>query len=193
MSESEKYFDLQVNGYAGVDFNSDGVTPDELHRACAALEAGGVGGILATIITERVEVMGARLANLAALRERDELCGRIIRGVHIEGPFLNEADGYRGAHPADAIMPGDVDTMQRLLDASGGLTRLVTLAPERDGGFRVTSMLAARGVAVSAGHTDASIDQLRGAIDAGLSLFTHVGNGCPMRLHRHDNIIQRAL
>src|SRR3954467_15553782 len=193
MNELTDYFDLQVNGYAGVDFNSDGVTADELHRACAALEAGGVGGILATIITERVDVMCARLANLAALRERDELCGRIIRGFHIEGPFLNKTDGYRGAHAADAILAGDVDTMQRLFDAGGGLTRLVTLAPERDAGFRVTSMLAARGVRVSAGHTNASIDQLSGAIDAGLSMFTHVGNGCPMMMHRHDNIIQRAL
>jgi len=49
------------------------------------------------------------------------------------------------------------------------------------------------GVRVSAGHCDPSVDQLRGAIDAGLSLFTHLGNGCPMQMHRHDNVIQRVL
>jgi N-acetylglucosamine-6-phosphate deacetylase len=54
-------------------------------------------------------------------------------------------------------------------------------------------MLASQGVRVSAGHTDASLDQLLGAIDAGLTLFTHLGNGCPMQMHRHDNIVQRAL
>jgi len=54
-------------------------------------------------------------------------------------------------------------------------------------------MLAGGGVVVSAGHTDASLDQLRAAIDAGLSMFTHLGNGCPMTMHRHDNIVQRAL
>ena len=54
-------------------------------------------------------------------------------------------------------------------------------------------MLAGAGVVVSAGHCDPSLDQLRAAIDAGLSMFTHLGNGCPMQLHRHDNVIQRAL
>ncbi len=69
----------------------------------------------------------------------------------------------------------------------------MTLAPERDTQSRVIQFLTSQGVRVSAGHTDASLDQLRAAIDAGLSLFTHLGNGCPMQMHRHDNIIQRAL
>jgi N-acetylglucosamine-6-phosphate deacetylase len=79
------------------------------------------------------------------------------------------------------------------VDSGSGLIKLMTLAPERDEGFDVTKMLRERGVIVSAGHTDATLDQLRGAIDAGLSMFTHVGNGCPMHTHRHDNVIQRAL
>jgi N-acetylglucosamine-6-phosphate deacetylase len=83
--------------------------------------------------------------------------------------------------------------MSRLLDAAAGMTRLVTLAPERDPDLRTTRMLANKGIVVSAGHTDASLDQLNAALDAGLSMFTHLGNGCPMQLHRHDNIIQRAL
>ena len=73
------------------------------------------------------------------------------------------------------------------------MTRILTLAPERDPGFAVTKLLASAGVTVSAGHTDATVDQLKGATDAGLSLFTHLGNGCPMTTHRHDNIVQRAL
>jgi N-acetylglucosamine-6-phosphate deacetylase len=83
--------------------------------------------------------------------------------------------------------------MKQLLEATGGLTKIVTLAPECDPDFKVTRMLANQGITVSAGHTDASLDQLQRAIDAGLSMFTHVGNGCPMLMHRHDNIIQRAL
>lgn len=187
------YFDLQVNGYGGVDFNHDDLSTDDLHRACQKLTADGVAGILATIITEQVEVMCARLARLAELRQRDPLTERTIVGLHVEGPFISPRDGYRGAHPADAVIPADLDTMRRLLDAGGGLIRLVTLAPECDADFRVTKMLIRSGVRVSAGHTDASLDELRGAIDAGLSLFTHLGNGCPMTMHRHDNIVQRAL
>ena len=193
MSDPNTFFDLQVNGYAGVDFNQDGLTADDLHRACERLDADGVGGFLATIITDNLDAMCRRLSTLAALCERDPLAQRLIAGFHIEGPFLNEADGYRGAHPRDAIRPASLDSMTRLLDAAAGLARVVTLAPERDEGFTVTRMLATRGIVVSAGHTDATLDELRGAIDAGLSMFTHVGNGCPMHMHRHDNIVQRAL
>jgi N-acetylglucosamine-6-phosphate deacetylase len=117
----------------------------------------------------------------------------MIAGLHVEGPFINETPGYRGAHPLDAIRPADPDAMQRLLDAADGLTRLVTLAPERDSGFAVTKLLVKNGITVAAGHCDASLDQLKGAIDAGLTLYTHLGNGCPMQLHRHDNIVQRVL
>ncbi|HEY8749080.1 MAG TPA: hypothetical protein VIM11_13945, partial [Tepidisphaeraceae bacterium] len=163
------------------------------HEACEKLRAGGVAGILATIISADLETMAGRLRSLLRLREQDPLARQIIAGFHIEGPFINERDGYRGAHPAGAIRPGDRDAMKRLLDAADGLTRIVTLAPERDVGFEVTRMLANEDVVVSAGHTDASLDELKGAIDNGLSMFTHVGNGCPMMMHRHDNIIQRAL
>lgn len=190
---STGFIDVQVNGYGGVDFNTDGLTAEDLHRACAALEADGVAACLATIITDDLPRMCGRLATLAALRAADPLAERLIAGVHIEGPFLNEMDGFRGAHPLDAIRPAALDGMERLLDAAAGLTRLVTLAPERDAGLAVTRALVDRHVVVSAGHCDPTLDQLRAAADAGLSMCTHVGNGCPMQVHRHDNIIQRML
>jgi N-acetylglucosamine-6-phosphate deacetylase len=187
------FFDLQVNGYGGIDFNQDDLTADGLRQACEKLQADGVEGILGTIITEEVAKMGVRLANLVRLREQVPLAKQLIKGLHIEGPFLSREDGYRGAHPRDAIQKAGADAMRRLLDAAGGLTRVVTLAPEMDPGMNVTKLLVREGVRVSAGHTNASVDQLRAAVDAGLSLFTHLGNGCPMQMHRHDNIIQRAL
>lgn len=188
-----EFIDLQVNGYGGTDFNQDDLTADQLHRACEMLQSHGVGKIFATIITEDIDRMCNRLANLARLRDADPLAKQIIAGFHIEGPFINETTGYRGAHPADAIRPAQRDLMQRLLDSANGLTRMVTLAPERDEHFAVTAMLTKQNIRVSAGHCDASLDQLRGAIDAGLSIYTHLGNGCPMQMHRHDNIIQRVL
>ena len=71
--------------------------------------------------------------------------------------------------------------------------RVVTLAPERDAGCQVTRFLADMGVRVSAGHCNPTLDELRASIDAGLTMFTHLGNGCPSLLPRHDNIIQRVL
>lgn len=193
MHISDGYFDLQVNGYAGVDFQRPDLSAGDLHRACAKLHDDGVAGILVTIITEDVARMCGSLARIVELRGHDPLAQELIAGFHIEGPFINETDGYRGAHPRDAVRRADFDGASRLLEAAGGLARIFTLAPERDPGFHITKMLASKGVIVSAGHCNPTLDELKGAIDNGLSMFTHLGNGCPMHLHRHDNIIQRAL
>ena len=193
MPPSSGYFDLQVNGYGGVDFNQDALTGEQLHACCQLLAAHGVAGVLATFITEKIDLMCERIARLVALRSRDRLAQHLIAGIHIEGPFINETPGYVGAHPADAVRPATVDDMKRLLDACGGLARLVTLAPERDPTRAVIHHLARAGVTVSAGHSNATVDELRAAIDAGLSMYTHLGNGCPMNVNRHDNIVQRVL
>ncbi len=190
---SPDYFDLQVNGYGGVDFNADDLTDQFLRDACQKLRDDGVQCILATIITDEIGRMSRRLRTLIKLREADALIASVIAGIHIEGPFINESSGYVGTHPPDAVCPADLDMAKQLIDAAGGLTRMFTLAPERDPGFIITRWLAEQGVAVSAGHCDPSLDVLDAAIDAGLSLFTHLGNGCPLQLHRHDNIVQRVL
>ncbi|MDZ4820320.1 MAG: N-acetylglucosamine-6-phosphate deacetylase [Planctomycetota bacterium] len=187
------YFDLQVNGYGGIDFNREGLTADELHTACEYLQRDGVAGILATIVTEHLPQMEGRLRRLVELRERDPLAQKLISGLHIEGPFINPEKGYRGAHPEDAIVPAELGAMRGLLEAAGGLTRVVTLAPELDANFAVTHYLAEQGIVVSAGHCGPSLEVLRDSIDAGLSMFTHLGNGCPMMCNRHDNIVQRVL
>ena len=186
-------FDLQINGYAGVDFNQDDLTAEQLQTVCDLLAKHESVGILATFVTETIPTLTHRLRKIVQLREQVPLAKKLIAGIHIEGPFLNDQPGYRGAHPSDAMQPATPDAMKLLLDAGGGLVKLVTIAPERDAEFATTRMLAKQDIAVSAGHTDASFDQLHGAIDAGLTLFTHLGNGCPMQMHRHDNIIQRAL
>ncbi len=185
--------DLQVNGFGGVDFNRDGLTSDALRCACERLRDSGGGQFLATVITAEPDAMCRRLAAIVKCREEDPLVAEMIAGIHIEGPFLNETPGFIGAHPAAHARPAAPEFARRLLDAAGGLTRIVTLAPERDPGGRVTEFLAGQGIVVSAGHCDPSLDQLRESIDRGLTMFTHLGNGCPMQLHRHDNIIQRVL
>ena len=193
MTSTFPYFDLQVNGCYGVDFNADNLSVEDCHTACEKLRGGGVGHILATIITDDLDRMAARLARIAAIRRQDALAADVISGIHVEGPFLNPEPGYVGAHPPQAVRPADLDAMKRLLDAATGLVRIVTLAPEFDAGLAVTRWLAGQKIVVSAGHCNPDVAQLRAAIDCGLSMFTHLGNGCPMLLHRHDNIIQRVL
>ena len=98
--------------------------------------------------------MAARLARIAAIRRQDPLAADVIRGIHVEGPFLNPEPGYAGAHPRESIRPADLDAMKRLVDAAEGLVRIVTLAPEHDPGLRVTGWLAQQKIIVSAGHCD---------------------------------------
>jgi len=186
-------FDIQVNGYNGADFCSTELTLEQCRQACLALGTDGNAGILATVITDHVDALCAKLAKLVEFREADPDIAAMIQGFHIEGPFLNSTPGYIGAHPPECVVPANVDDMKRLIDATAGLTRIVTLAPENDPGFTTTRFLADQGITVSAGHCDTPIDTLRGAVDAGLSMVTHLGNGCPIDLPRHDNMIQRAL
>jgi N-acetylglucosamine-6-phosphate deacetylase len=190
---SPRYIDVQVNGYAGTDFNTETLTTEALHHACRQLAADGVAAFLPTVITAPPDRMAARLRRLATLRAQDPLAHRMIAGLHVEGPFISPVAGYCGAHPPASIRPADPELMRRLLEAGAGLVRLVTLAPEQDPGLKTTRLLVRRGIVVSAGHTNASLDQLKAATDAGLTMFTHLGNGCPIQMPRHDNIIQRAL
>ena len=192
-SDDNGYVDLQVNGYGGVDFNADELPAEAASAVCERLRDDGVSGILATVVTDEIDVMCRRLANIRRACDADRRVREMIWGIHIEGPFLNDQPGYIGAHPAQAARPADIDTMQRLLDAAGGLTRMVTLAPERDDQAQVTRMLADQGIRISAGHTSATLDDLHRGIDAGLSMFTHLGNACPKLLPRHDNIIEWVL
>ncbi len=186
-------FDIQVNGYAGTDFNSDDLTADGLHHACQCLAQDGVDAILLTLITDTIPAMEARLQRITRLLEQDSFARQMIPGFHLEGPFISAEPGFVGAHPPHAVKPANLEDMKRLLDAAEGRTRLVTLAPEHDEHFHVTEFLSGAGITVSAGHCDPTLAQLEAAIGHGLSMVTHLGNGCPLQLHRHNNFIQRAL
>lgn len=190
---NNRFFDIQVNGYAGADFNQPDLPGEQLETACRALTRDGVHGILATIITADPTHMTACLNNLVRLRNESEVIKKMIRGFHIEGPFILNQPGYRGAHNSRWIKEPDMSLLQKLLASAEGLTKIVTLAPEIDHRFEMTRHLSRQSIVVSAGHCNPSLDTLRRAIDAGLSMFTHLGNGCPTMLDRHDNIIQRAL
>jgi N-acetylglucosamine-6-phosphate deacetylase len=167
MQTRSGFVDLQVNGYAEVDFNADKLVTEDVAAVCRRLRDDGVAGILATVITASVDAMCRRLANICRACEADDSIADVIWGIHIEGPFLNETPGYIGAHPAEHARRADVDTMKRLLEAAGGMTRIVTLAPERDEGSLVTQSLADQEIRVSAGHCNPTLDELRASIDAG--------------------------
>lgn len=187
------YVDIQVNGYAGVDFNGDHLSAEHLSTACAAMKRDGVAQCLPTLITDEPQRMIDRLQQLVRLRDELPLAQSLIAGFHIEGPFISDRTGFIGTHPPQHARPADLELAKRLIEAGSGLVRIMTLAPERDPRCDLIKYCQQQGVIVSAGHCDPDLTTLRAAVDSGLSLFTHLGNGCPRSLDRHDNIIQRAL
>lgn len=188
-----EFVDLQVNGYAGVDFNADSIDPESVSATLKTLREHHVDRILVTLITASVDTLIHRIGEWSDLIEGAVNDSGVIAGLHIEGPFLSPVQGYVGAHPIADVIAADLDVAKRLIDAGRGHVRLLTLAPEQDPGGVVTDSLTRQGVCVAAGHSNASLDQLRESIDHGLQLFTHLGNACPNQLPRHDNIIQRVL
>ena len=190
---AKPWFDLQVNGFAGVDFQDEALDQAALRRAVDALRAHGTGGILLTLITDRPDALARKLAQIERHRAADPVIAAVVAGYHLEGPHLSPRPGYHGAHPPECMTAPDAVLFDRLQAAAGGRIRLVTLAPEWPGSPAYIAHLAGQGVRTAIGHSDASEAEIDAAIAAGLTLCTHLGNGVPMELPRHDNIIQRLL
>jgi N-acetylglucosamine-6-phosphate deacetylase len=185
-------FDLQVNGFGGVDFQSL-PTLAEVRHACVRLQHCGMRRILATFITDDPVALLDKLTAFEKYRAQDELIRETIVGYHLEGPYLSSESGYRGAHPAELMRDPDWEEFQRQQEAAGGTIRLVTLAPERDGSSEFIFNATQSGVRISLGHTNANEEQIDSAIKSGATICTHLGNGCPQQLHRHENVIHRLL
>ncbi|MFN3190478.1 MAG: N-acetylglucosamine-6-phosphate deacetylase [Aureliella sp.] len=187
------YIDLQVNGYVGVDFNDPTSTPESIERAAEAMLGDGVRLALPTVITASTEDMCRCIRNIVMAMQRFPSARSCFAGIHLEGPFLSPKPGFIGAHPVEHASPADLGVLESLCEAGGGAVRMVTLDPTVDKDARLTEFCVRQKIRVAAGHTDASLQELERSIEAGLSLFTHLGNACPQRLDRHDNIILRAL
>jgi N-acetylglucosamine-6-phosphate deacetylase len=180
-------FDLQVNGFGGIDFNGTDLTADGVAEALDRVRLTGVTRCLPTLITSSFDRFAANARVIA------DVSDAAVAGIHMEGPYLSPADGARGAHPLRHLAPATVDDFKRRQDAACGRVVLVTLAPEVSGALPLIEHLVATGVRVAIGHTAATPAQLRDAMSAGATLATHVGNGCPQMLPRHPNVIWELL
>ena len=154
--------DLQVNGYAGVDFLA--AARADYDRAGEALLEGGVTAYQPTFITAPEETL------VAALREVPET-PQVI-GAHVEGPFLSP--DRLGTHPAADRRDPDLALLGRLLDA--GRVTQYTLAPELPGADALIAYALERGVVVAAGHTNATAEEAHAAFDLGVSTVVHLFN-----------------
>jgi N-acetylglucosamine-6-phosphate deacetylase len=187
------FVDLQCNGFAGVDFNRPETTPEQICTAIRAMWRTGCTRVLPTVITAAPERLEHLLRTLVAARKLDAEVRRSVPGFHLEGPFISPLEGARGAHPREHVRPCDGKLWQRLQRAAEGLIRLVTLAPEAGGALAFIRRLRRENILVALGHTLASRAQISAACAAGAQLSTHLGNGCPQMLHRHENPVLAQL
>ncbi|NLW50680.1 MAG: amidohydrolase family protein [Candidatus Brocadiaceae bacterium] len=184
--------DVQVNGFAGHDFNRPDAGPEEAAAVVRALGSAGVALCCPTVVTASFDHMAAclRAVNAACA---DEAVAAAIPAVHVEGPCISPDEGPRGAHPQDHVRPPEWDEFRRLQDASGGRIGIVTLAPELPGATAFIERLSEAGIVPAIGHTNASPADVDRAVEAGARLSTHLGNGSHALLPRHENYIWRQM
>jgi N-acetylglucosamine-6-phosphate deacetylase len=185
--------DIQVNGYGGQEFSALSSTPEKVVAIADKMAAFGVTRFCPTLTTEQFPVLEHALRAIAAACESSSAVARRIAGVHLEGPYISAEDGPRGAHPRQCCRPPDGDEFERLQDAAGGRIRILTMSAEFDGAARFIERVTRSDVVVAIGHTAASTEQIRAAVDAGARLSTHLGNGCHHLLHRHRNYLWEQL
>ncbi|MDO5113397.1 MAG: N-acetylglucosamine-6-phosphate deacetylase, partial [Planctomycetia bacterium] len=193
--------DMQVNGYAGVDFNSEELSFESYVHAMKALYRDGVAVALPTLITNRVNFMTRRLALLESYRIRalEENISEVCKAdyYHLEGPFISPNDGYRGAHPLEFVKELSADAVREALDewipASGGRIKIITLCCRgcADSADKQTAIrvIAQNGIHPALGHTDGTAEDIAAAAESGADLATHLGNACAQLLPRHHNPI----
>ncbi len=184
--------DLQINGYAGVDFQQDDLTAAQLLQGVRGLRRDGCARLFFTLITAEWPTLIHRLRQAVALRAQSVELQSAIEGWHIEGPFLSDQPGFHGAHNPAWMLDPNGEHIRELRALTDGQPLLVTIAPERRGAIEAIRLARSLGIAVSLGHTNASIGQLQEAIEAGATGFTHLANACPRELDRHDNILWRV-
>jgi N-acetylglucosamine-6-phosphate deacetylase len=184
---SPGWIDLQVNGFAGVDYNSPSASAEQIGHSIREMFRTGVTRFFPTVITGSPEDMTGALRNLA--RVKDSIPeGTAMQAFHLEGPYISPEDGPRGAHPVRWTRPPDLDEFHKFQDAAGGNIRLVTLSPEWPEATRFIENLVREGVVASIGHTKATAQEIAAAVSAGATLSTHLGNGAHQVLPRYNYI-----
>jgi N-acetylglucosamine-6-phosphate deacetylase len=184
--------DLQVNGFKGIDFSGAHLNEEDVVRACRELLDAGTTAFLATLITSPTEIYERNLPLIARVAKAEEFKGRLL-GIHLEGPFLSPVEGARGAHNPKWMRPPSLEYLDRLVAWAGGTVKMLTLAADLDGAEELIRHATKLGIVVSLGHHMANEDQLKRCAAAGAKALTHLGNGVPALLPRHENPVWAAL
>ncbi|MEU2271507.1 N-acetylglucosamine-6-phosphate deacetylase [Streptomyces olindensis] len=178
------FVDIHNHGGGGASFTSGSV--DDILKGIHTHRLHGTTTLVASTVTGDMDFLTRRAGLLSELAEQGE-----IAGIHFEGPFISPC--RKGAHAEDLLRDPHPADVRKLLDASRGQARMVTLATELPGGTDSVRLLAEHGVIAAIGHTDATYEQTVEAIDAGATVATHLFNAMPPLGHRTPGPIAALL
>ena len=176
--------DIQLNGFAGIDFCNADLDPRTVSDILPALWETGVTTFCPTVITNTQEGLIRCFRALEEARRLDPRFAQCAPCYHLEGPYISPG-GSRGAHNPKVMRPPDWGEFLELQEAAGGRIGIVTLAPELPGALDFIRRAHEADLVVAMGHTDATPEQIHAGAEAGAQLNTHLGNGCPQMIDRH--------
>lgn len=177
------FVDLHNHGGGGAAFSGGA---EAALTAVAAHRAHGSTTVVASTVTDDIDVLVRQAGVLSELAEQGD-----VAGIHFEGPFISPC--RKGAHSEALLRDPDPAEVRKLVDAARGQARMVTLATELPGGIDAVRLLAEHGVIAAIGHTDAGYEQTVAAIDAGATVATHLFNAMPPIGHRDPGPITALL
>jgi N-acetylglucosamine-6-phosphate deacetylase len=178
------FVDIHNHGGGGASFTSG--TVEDVLRGIHTHRLHGTTTVVASTVTGDMHGLAERAGMLSELAEQGDLAG-----IHFEGPFISPC--RKGAHSEELLRDPDPADVRKLLDAARGRASMVTLAPELPGGLDSVRLLAEHGVIAAIGHTDATYEQTKAAIDAGATVATHLFNAMPALGHRAPGPIAALL
>lgn len=183
------FIDEHIHGAGGADA-MDG-TEQALQTISEYVAKEGTTGFLATTMTQSPENIGKALKNVKTVREKGEYKGAEVLGVHLEGPFISPK--HVGAQPLEYVAKPAPETFDKYNEISGGNIKVVTLAPEVEGGLDLVKHLAKIGVVASIGHTGAKFSDVEAAVAAGATNVTHTYNAQTPLHHREAGVVGAAM
>jgi len=190
---SPGFFDMQVNGYGGYDYNSPDLSQDDVENVVRLLASSGTTRHLPTLISNSQENIVRTLRTLARALDNSPDLAAAIPGIHIEGPYISEEEGPRGVHDPRYIRDPSLEEYAEWQEASGGRIGMITLAPERKGALDFIAQVTRQGVVASIGHTAGPPETILEAAAAGATCSTHLGNGSHGLIPRLRNYLWEQL
>ena len=183
------FIDQHVHGAGGADA-MDG-TEEALQTVSSCLAKEGTTGFLATTMTQSKNNISAALSAVKSAREKGVYSGAEILGVHLEGPFISKK--HVGAQPIEYVAAPCVEAFEEYRKISGDNIRIVTMAPEEEGGLDLIAHLKKNGIVASVGHTDAKYADILSAVNAGAGNVTHTYNAQTGLHHREVGVVGSAM